>query len=197
MLCCERLAESAKRAGLRTCNARGTDLERPYALGVARQLLVPAVSEVGTSGRGGALRRCCAGGDEGPRPRRQRAASAGSACRTARSLLATRGAGHRAGADVLSSTTRTGRTKHHCCGSPRWWGGSRSCRCSWCSRLVHTGRLAGGLGIVVWDPHPVALPRSARAPVDRSAGPRRAGGAEPSAAFTDACHHATAGDPLQ
>ena len=38
-------------AGLRVWRARGTDLERPFALGVVRQLLVPAVVEIGPGER--------------------------------------------------------------------------------------------------------------------------------------------------
>jgi len=33
--------------GLRVWRARGTDLERPFSLGVVRQLLAPAVVEIG------------------------------------------------------------------------------------------------------------------------------------------------------
>lgn len=185
-----------ERAGLRICRARGTELERPYALGVVRQLLVPILRGVGAT---------------------ERSALFGAAARVGMSALDPNEDAQplpdpfavQHGLYWLLLELAVEGALMLLVDDAHWADESSLL---WLASLV--GRIGElpvllvlatrpvsdastpGLGVLASDPQ---IPLLRLDPLGRSsiaALTRAELGAEPDEAFTDACHHATAGNPL-
>ena len=184
---------AAGQAGLMPLEARGSELEQPFAFGVVRQLLEPVIAAgpdpfAGAAGPAARLFE---------RDERQAwAADAGASRRSTASTgsWSTSPTGPRCWS---WSMTATGSTTTPCGSSPTWRSASRGCRSRCCSpddhRRTSPGRCGGR-----WRRVPAAVVLYPR-PLSQSAAvalTRERLGADAEEAFCRACHTATGGNPL-